>query len=109
MWSFEQKKFVFVAMTHGILPVFERNDRVATMLKDLHPDEARQIKRKFRKLWRKICKECSKDHKLHKQLTPHVKNVQRAEHSTQATPFTINQRKMLVYRYLWTKYINKQK
>ena len=48
------------AMNEGILPAF-RSEELAQMLETCAPDEARRMKRKFRKLWRKERKSSFKD------------------------------------------------
>ena len=40
------------ALNEGILPAF-RSDEIAALLETCDPQEARRMKRKFRKLWRK--------------------------------------------------------
>ncbi len=40
------------AMNEGILPSFN-SDEIATLLETCEPSEARRMKRKFRKLWRR--------------------------------------------------------
>ena len=40
------------ALNEGILPSFNSNE-IADLLKTCEPEEARKMKRKFRKLWRK--------------------------------------------------------
>ena len=47
------------AMNEGILPAF-KSDEIAQLLETCDPDDARKMKRKFRKLWRKEKKQSMK-------------------------------------------------
>lgn len=46
--------------TMGIVPIYDKSKDVNRQLAELPPDEARKMKRKFRKIWRRLARGASK-------------------------------------------------
>lgn len=99
------KAFISTVMFElGIIPIEDPNLDMRVPLKQLSPDEARVLKRKFRKLWRKYMK---------RMATAQVNNVARVKlirgkfgaGKTVPSRDERRQRKRVVYEHVWNDHI----
>lgn len=93
------------AFQEGIVPMEVTRMDVRRALKDLPPEDARKMKRKFRKLWRKLARQAGDQRTMNDVELNKPAPVSASKQGTKPTKRAKLRRKELVQTYLFTEHV----